>query len=169
MNTRLALLLALASFDLAAIAADPRPGINYDEPNVGNLPIPDPLTCEDGTKVTSKEQWLAKRRPELLRTFEREIYGRTPGGKPPAMRFVQSAENKEALGGKATMRQVTIFFTDKDEPRCDVLLYLPNGRKGPAPVFLGLNFGGNQSVINDPTIPMPAGWFREDKDKLYAG
>lgn len=150
-------------------AADARPGINYDEAKVGNLPIPDVLTCQDGTKVSSKEQWLEKRGPELLKLFESEVYGRTPGGKPSGMRFVQTSENKQALGGKATMRQVSIFFTDKDEPRCDVLLYLPNGRKGPAPTFVSLNFGGNQSVSNDPTIAMPTAWFREDKEKLYAG
>lgn len=149
--------------------ADEKPAINYDEAKVGNLAIPDVLTCADGTKVATREQWLAKRRPEVLELFQREMYGKTPGGKPPGMRFVQVSEQKQALGGKATMRQVSIFFTDKSEPRCDVLLYLPNGRKRPAPAFVSLNFGGNQAVVNDPSIAMPTGWFREDKEKLYAG
>lgn len=152
-------------------AQTPRPA-NYDEAQAGSLPIPDVLTCEDGTKVTSKAQWLEKRRPELLRIFEREVYGRTPGGKPAGLRFVVTSENRQALNGKATMRQVSIFFTDKPEPRCNVLLYLPNGRKQPAPVFVSLNFGGNQSVSTDPGITMPTAWFREDKEnkeKLYAG
>ena len=140
---------------------------NYDEAKVGDLPIPDPLLCTDGSKVTSKELWLEKRRPELLKLFEREVYGRTPGGRPAGMRFVQTSENKQALDGKATMRQVSIFFTDKDEPRCDVLLYVPNHRKHPAPCLVSLNFGGNQSVSSDPSITLPTGWFREDKEKLY--
>jgi hypothetical protein len=168
MNARLLTTLCFITISGAGALAQ-RPGTNYDESKVGDLPIPDPLVCEDGTKIATKEQWLEKRRPELFRLFEREVFGKTPGGKPPGMRFVQKSENKEALGGKATMRQVSIYFTDKEEPRCDVLLYLPNGRKNPAPVFVGLNFGGNQSVINDPSITMPTVWFREDKEKLYAG
>lgn len=161
------LLLSFTAPYLAA--ADARPGINYDESKVGTLPIPDVLTCADGTKISTKEQWLEKRRPELMKLFAQEVYGKTPGGRPPGMRFVQTSENKTALGGKATMRQVTIYFTDKDEPRCHVLLYLPNGRTNPAPVFVSLNFGGNQSVINDPSIPLPTEWFREDKEGLYSG
>lgn len=170
MNARLPTILIVTAILLTpVIKADERPGINYDESKAGSLPIPDVLTCSDGTKVTTKEQWLEKRRPELLKLFEREVYGRTPGGRPAGVRFKVTSENKQALGGKATMRQVSIFFTDKDEPRCDVLLYLPNGRKQPAPCFVSLNFGGNQSVTSDPGITMPTGWFREDKEKLYAG
>ncbi|MFZ4766336.1 MAG: acetylxylan esterase [Roseimicrobium sp.] len=152
-----------------ALRADEKPVINYEEGKVGELPIPEVLTCEDGTKVTSKNQWLEKRRLELLKLFEREVYGKTPDGKLAGMRYIQTSENKNALGGKATMRQVSILFTDKEEPRCDVLLYLPNGRTKPAPMFVSLNFGGNQSVSHDPSIALPTGWFREDKEKLYTG
>lgn len=170
MNARLVLPLFVTTVLLTpAMSADQRPGINYEEAKAGGIPIPDVLACEDGTRVASKQQWIEKRRPELLRVFEREVYGRTPGGKTGGMRFKVTSENKQALGGKATMRQVSIYFTDKDEPRCDVLLYLPNDRKQPAPVFVSLNFGGNQSVINDPGITLPTGWFREDKEKLYTG
>lgn len=162
----LVFLIALIS---PALASEQKPVINYDESKVGNLPIPDVLTCADGTKIATKQQWLERRRPELLSLFEREVYGKTPGGKPTGMRFVQTAENKRALGGKATMRQVSIFFTDQNEPRCNVLLFLPNGHKQSVPVFVSLNFTGNQSVIQDPAIALPTGWFREDKDKLFAG
>lgn len=140
---------------------------NFDEAKIGNIPIPDVLTCEDGTKITSKEAWLAKRKPELMKLFEREEYGKTPAAKPPALRFIVTSENKNALGGKATMRQVTIYFTDKDSPRCDILLYLPNERKTPAPCFVSLNFGGNHAVADDPAIKLAQGWFRDDAKKGY--
>jgi hypothetical protein len=34
----------------------------------------------------------------------------------------------------------------------DVLLYLPKNKKGPTPVFLGLNFSGNATIIKDNSI-----------------
>jgi len=140
---------------------------NYDEAKVGNLPIPDVLTCGDGSKVTTNEEWVVKRRPELLRLFKQEVFGKTPFASLPGMRHKVTSENKEALGGKATMRQISLYLTDKDEPRLDVLLYLPNGRSQPAPVFVSLNFTGNQATQADPSIIMPTGWFREDKEGLF--
>jgi hypothetical protein len=137
---------------------------NYDEANVGSIPIPDVLTCADGSKITSGDDWVIKRRPEILRLFAEEVFGKTAGGALPGMRSVTQAEDKNALDGKATMRQVRIYFTDKEEPKVDVLLYLPNGRAHPAPVFVSLNFGGNQTVSTDPTILMPTGWFKDDKE-----
>lgn len=140
---------------------------NYDEAKVGTLPIPEVLTAEDGTKITGKEAWLNKRRPELLRIYEKEVFGKTPTDKLEGMRFVTTAENKNALGGKATMRQVTIYFTAKDEPHVDVLLFLPNKRTAPAPVFVSLNFAGNHSTSNDSSIPLSKSWFRNNPKEGY--
>ena len=162
-NSILLCSLALAS----SLKGQAKRNINYDEDKVGSFVIPDPLVCEDKSKVTTAEQWMQKRRPEILQIFEREIYGRTPSGKPPALRFLVSSEDKNALGGKATKREIRVFFTDKDEPHADVLLYIPNARKNPAPAFVSLNFGGNQSVANDPAIRLPQGWFRNDQKKGY--
>ena len=45
----------------------------------------------------------------------------------------------------------------------DLLLYLPNERTGPVPVFMGLNFSGNHAIHPDPAIPLArfAGFRRE--------
>src|SRR4051812_18242109 len=48
------------------------------ETRVPPYTLPDPLVCYDGTKVTSAEDWRTKRRPEILKAFETEIYGRVP-------------------------------------------------------------------------------------------
>ena len=148
-------------------AVEERPGFNFDESKASGIPIPDVLTCEDGTKITSKEQWLSKRKPELMKLLEREEYGKTPVGKPEKLRFVVTSEDKNALGGKATKRDVSIYFSDKPTPRADVLLYLPNGRKNLAPCFVSLNFGGNHAVTDDPAIKLSEGWFRNDEKKGY--
>lgn len=160
-------ILCLLALSLPALRAQERPGINYDEAKIGSLSIPDLMTCGDGSKVTTREQWLEKRRPELLALFEREEYGKTPAGTLPGLRVKVTGEDKNALGGKATKREVSIFFTDKDRPRADVLIYLPNTHKEPVPCFVGLNFGGNHSVTDDPTIKLSDAWFRDDAKKGY--
>ena len=53
----------------------------------------------------------------------------------------------DGFGGKATRKEVTIRFTSRtNAPELDLLIYLPNERSGPVPVFLGLNFDGNHTV-----------------------
>ena len=164
---RIASLLIPAAFATLSLVADDKPTPNYEEGKVGHLPVPDVLTCEDGSKITNKEQWLDKRRPELMALFEREEYGRTPAAKLQDIRFVVTSEDKKALDGKATKREISIFFTTKDRPRADVLVYWPNERKAPSPCFVSLNFGGNHSVSNDTNIKLNDGWFRNDEKKGY--
>ncbi|MCH2162215.1 MAG: hypothetical protein MK085_10125, partial [Phycisphaerales bacterium] len=47
----------------------------------------------------------------------------------------------------------------------DLLLFLPNPRTGPVPVFMGLNFSGNHAIHPDPSIPLArfAGFQREQE------
>ena len=51
---------------------------NYNEANVPEYTLPDALTLENGKPVTTAEQWTKKRRPELLRLFETEMFGKAP-------------------------------------------------------------------------------------------
>ena len=60
--------------------------VNYDEALVGNYTLPDPLTLAGGKPVRDAKTWNETRRPELVRLFEENEYGRAPG-RPPAMSF----------------------------------------------------------------------------------
>src|SRR5262245_49851661 len=116
--------------------------------------FPDPLVMLDGSKVTTKEQWAEKRRPELKALFQHYMYGSIPPAKPVTTRVLH--EDPKALGGKATLREVALFAVPDHEFR--LLLVIPNGRKSPAPCFVGPNFGGNHAVVDDPKVALPAAW-----------
>jgi hypothetical protein len=132
---------------------------NYDESKVPSYTLPDPLVSAGGARVT-RSRWPA-RRAEILKLFASEIYGRTVG---PAKRYPSElAEiDRSALGGKAIRKQVTISFSPERKMR--LLLYLPGNSRGPAPVFLGLNFNGNQTVHADPKIIESTEWVRPKTD-----
>ena len=47
---------------------------NYDEAKVPQYTLPDPLTMEDGTPVTSARDWIEKRRSEVLELFREQFF-----------------------------------------------------------------------------------------------
>jgi len=130
--------------------------VNYDESQVGEYSLPDPLVFNDGRAVRSAAEWPA-RRAEILRLFEEHVYGAVPPGAVET-RFALIEEDGRALDGLALRRQVRATFSANGLTcAMDLLLYLPARAAGRVPLFLGLNFGGNQSVHSDPAILLPAG------------
>src|SRR5215467_5570441 len=73
--------------------------VNYDEAQVGNYTLPDPVTLANGKPVKDAKTWTEKRRPELVRLFEENQYGRMPG-KPAGMSFDVFDKGTPAMGGK---------------------------------------------------------------------
>ncbi len=138
-----------------------RPDINYDEEKVSKYTLPDPLVMLDGTKVKDAEAWRAKRRPEVLELFRTHIYGNAPG-RPERLRFKVFDLDRNALGGQATRKQVTVLFTGEEEGvSMEILIYLPNAsRKRAVPVFVALNFYGNHAIHPDPGIRLSKSWMR---------
>ncbi len=135
--------------------------VNYDETKVPAYTLPDALRLENGERVASDRLWFEKRRPELVRLFEQNVYGRAPS-KAGGMRFEVTSVDVHAFGNKAIRKEVTIHFTDKnDGPKMNLLLYFPRPARKPVPVFLGLNFKGNQAVAADPGIAMSRAWMPE--------
>jgi hypothetical protein len=119
--------------------------------------MPDPLVMLNGQRVTTKEQWFKERRPELKTLFQHYMYGYAPP-QPAKMQFTIERTDPKALGGKATLKEVTIALAGPDGPKLHVLLVVPNKRTGPAPVFVGMNFCGNHAVLADPKIPLSTAW-----------
>ena len=152
----------LALVLLAALAASAQHNdANYDEAKVPKYTLPDPLVLQNGQRVKNAQEWNEKRRPELLNLFRTEMYGRRPG-KPEHMTFELAAIDKQALGGKAVRKEATVYFAGKKMGRkMDILIYLPAGATKPVPVFLGLNFGPNQTVSADPGIRLRDAWVRD--------
>ncbi|MFN2232384.1 MAG: acetylxylan esterase [Anaerolineae bacterium] len=132
-------------------------GTLTDEALVPPYVLPDALTCLDGTPVRDAGTWVKVRRPEVLRLFQEQMYGRSPG-RPDRMTFQVFDHDPSALQGAATRKQVVIDLSDGGGPQIDLLIYLPNDRSSPAPLFLGLNFAGNQIIHLDPAIRLTRGW-----------
>lgn len=124
--------------------------------------LPDPLLFNNGKKVKSAKDW-ERRRQEILETMTREMYGAAPQ-RPKNMRFEVFDLDKNALGGKATRKQVTIHITEKGrEAKFDLLIYIPNRAKQPVPAIIGLNFIGNQAIHPDPGIKLTTAWVENSR------
>lgn len=142
-----------ANPDLVRKLGENRPDVIYDEARVPPYTLPNPLVSSDGLRIATPELWMKKRRPEILELFRTHVYGRTPIDRPDGMSFEVFDLDREALEGKATRKQVEINFTGSPEgPIMDLLIYLPNGPPRPLPIFLMLNFNGNHTFYDDPTI-----------------
>src|SRR5687768_13790320 len=50
----------------------------YREADAAQYTLPDPLLAADGTRITTREQWEQKRRPETLDLFRTHVYGIAP-------------------------------------------------------------------------------------------
>ena len=141
--------------------------VNYDESKVGNYTLPDPLTLANGKKVRDAKTWMDKRRPEIVRLFEENEYGRSPG-RPKAMTFDVFDKGTPAFDGKAIRRQVTVYFSaDKNGPKMDLLLYLPAEAHKPVPMLLNISFSANSSTVDDPGVKHGELWNR-DKQRVPA-
>src|SRR5580700_3500340 len=137
--------------------------VNYDEAKVGDYTLPDPLVLANGKPVRDAKTWTQKRRPEIVRLFEENQYGRAPG-RPAGMSFDVFDKGTPALDGKAIRRQVTVYFSaDKNGPKMDLLIYLPAEARKPAPLLLNLSFSANSSAVDDPGIKPGEVWGRDKK------
>jgi hypothetical protein len=123
--------------------------------------LPNPLLALDGRLICTRTEWVKERRPELKALFEHYMYGTIPP-KPGSMQVKMVAEYNDFLDGKATLKLRTIETGPGQGPRIDLMLILPKQRRGPAPVFLAMNFCGNHTLASDTRIPLARGWLREN-------
>ncbi|KLU02821.1 Glycoprotein gp2 [Rhodopirellula islandica] len=144
----LTMLILVAVGSTVALGKEPA-DTNYDEAKVPAYDLPDPLIDHAGQSV-GREEWMMHRRGEVLRMFEESVYGKTPS-QELSVRYEVMETDPNALGGRATRKQVAAFFGE-DAYRIDILIYLPNAPEAPVAGFVGLNFNGNQTIHSDPGI-----------------
>ena len=129
--------------------------------------FPDPLKTFAGEAVTSAEQWKSARAPELRRLFQHYEYGQMPAA-PAKVDAKLAREDRNALGGKATIKELTLSWGLPDV-EVHLLLVIPNNRQAPAPAFIGMNFAGNHAVLADPAIRLPVSWMYAHRTGAESG
>lgn len=134
--------------------------------NIPAYTLPDALKTNNGSVVKTSADWEKKRRAEILALFEQNVQGKTPTQKLKSRVSVRDV-NSNALDGRATRKQVRIYFVDDDKSYFDILIYLPNQAPKPVPAFLGLNFSGNQTIHADTGIFISDRWVRYGKEPAY--
>jgi hypothetical protein len=118
---------------------------NYDEEKAKPDPkLPDPLTLNNGKKVTTAEVWWQTRRPEIVEDFDREVYGRAPKLTPKVTWEVTSTL-REMNGDRPVITKNLLGRVDNSSYpaiHVDIQLTLstPANALGPVPVIMELSF-----------------------------
>jgi hypothetical protein len=158
-NIRFGLGFGLLLSSLMRVCAAEQPARVFPDVSALNAqaPLPDPLVMFDGRAVTSQKQWFDERRPELKAFFEHYMYGAIPPKAGP-LKAVVVGEYGDFLGGKAVLKLVQLETGPGKAPKVDLMLVLPRKPATPPPVFLAMNFCGNQALTTDPRVPLTRSW-----------
>jgi len=138
-----------------------RENVISEESKVPEYQLPDVLTRFNGGKVSTAKDWVKKQRPDILKLFTDEVYGKVPGiQKISEVKVWETSDN--AVNDLATRKQFSLFFKKGNRNlEVNVLMYLPkNAQK--APVFLAYNFTGNHTVYTDPNVRLTESWVAND-------
>jgi len=137
---------------------------NYDTTKSDPCPIlPDILTTNSGAKVTTADMWWKQRRPELIETFEKEVYGRIPKNVPKVTWMVNITDREFVNRIPVIAKEIVGHVDNSSYPLINVdikmIVVLPTNVKGPVPVLIMFGF---------PALPAPAQPSPDDMNKLNA-
>lgn len=119
---------------------------NYDEAKVPPYTLPDPLVLADGTPVKDADTWRRARRPEIIKLYEKEIFGRVPANAPKVVWRVTATEPAAREGTVSIKRVLGTMGDAANAPKIPLTLYTPAKAKGRVPIILLVNFGGLPAV-----------------------
>jgi hypothetical protein len=118
-----------------------RSEFNYSEEKVPAYSMPEVLTSVSGKKIITEKDWYDLRRPELLELFRKNVYGRVPSATYEKS-FQVVNEDKNAMGGAATLKQVDVTIRTLGKSLViHLTIFVPNKVKKPVPAFLLINLG----------------------------
>ena len=148
--------LFLLSFIVAGIA--PVRGATTTFPDVNDLPVqtnlPDVMIMDDGTRVTTPQQWQ-QRREEVKAILEHYELGHAPP--PPGNVKGKDVQSESLLDGAVKYRLVHLSFGPHRKLGLDIAIFTP-AAKGPFPTIINPSFfmtpGAN--FTNGIAPPVPA-------------
>jgi hypothetical protein len=144
---------------------------NYDEAKANPYPaLPDPLRLADGRQVTTAALWWTEKRPQIVRDFEREVYGRVPAD-APQIHWAVTASDREELGFgnlPVVARQVVGHADNAQDPAIAVdirmMVVTPAQARGPVPMLVMLTSG----LTGGADFPAPRQPSRAEFERINA-
>jgi len=124
-------------------------------PSVKDLPVrkemPDAMTMDDGTKVTTLAQWR-QRREEMKAILEHYELGHAPP--PPGNVSGQDIKSGVLLDGTVKYRLVHLKFGPEEKLGFDIAVFVPAQGDGPFPTIINPSFFNTPgvAVTNHPSI-----------------
>ena len=145
---------------LGAVDAQIRPP-NYEESAVPKYTLEDVLAGPDGKPIEQASQWSSQRQ-FLLGLFAEQEYGTFP--KEPVhieTKLVEEGQYKRPSGIPSQVRRRQFLVTlSRNGQRVPIqfVVWSPLNSNKKHPCFLGLNFRGNQSTMDDPSLFITTSW-----------
>ena len=160
-----------------AYTDDPNRAPNYDEMKANPwIYYPDPLVTFDGRQVKNAKMWRNVRRPELVKAFEDEVYGRVPEN-VPAIKWEVVKEEKVDMDGIPCIRRDLAGVADNSacpsiEVRIQAQVTWPEAAKGPVPVIMEFGFimpaGMSFNFPGGNNRPRPKSWQQQVVERGWA-
>src|SRR5262249_51082223 len=134
---------------------------NYDPEKANPYPdLPDVLTLQNGTKVTTAEMWWKQRRPEIVEEFEREVIGRVPKEVPGVTWTVVSNVTDGLVGNLPARGKQLVGHVDNSAcPAINVDIRMsvvtPGKASGPMPMLMMFSGFGGSGMPRPTGSPAP--------------
>lgn len=150
-----------------------RPGVNGSNPKAPNYQntdeskanpcpdLPNMMVTKSRKQVTTEKIWWEERRPEIVESFDAEVYGRVPKDVPKVTWEIAPAGEAGAGGGgiggrggpaptvPVVTKQLVGKVDNSSYPAISVnirlTLTLPAGASGPVPVMMDFGGGGGRN------------------------
>lgn len=131
---------------------------NYEEAAVRKYSLPNLLIGPNKKQARSSSDWEKTTRPFQFKLLETFTYGcRLPAIEVSVLGKEKRIEKKYGDATAVRIQATLKMGTTENAPTTDVLLYLPKSKKK-VPVFLKLNFLGNQAEVADEDIEITKNW-----------
>ena len=111
--------------------------VNYNEAKIPHYDLPSLLVTAEGEEISTPEEWMTIRRPQILALFSNLVYGCVPTPQSPIeTEYEVLKTDPDFMDGKATRQDVQIRFSnDQGKAEMVIVLYVPNDAARPRAGF----------------------------------